>query len=289
MGLLAVLNLAPAKPAHRPVPGMIDVNVPTADPSAVERAERKARRRGGKQGEVLATAVRVVEVPDAISPAQADRFAEEAGDPKPVSDVAPRSQYKKLNARKHPKNDIYGSVENDLEIKPFLGEWSDGTPGIDFDVKAIIGKRYIVEESLGNGEIISSAKGVFHDKQQEGSIIAMPEQQVLEHEQLHVVVAARMAHAVQVFAKAAFGKSNLTQTKAERLRKLLDRIGDNAKDHANQRLHELITPGLGKNAVEKASAATHRLLSDGTVERLVRTALLDEVRLHSRALARFRT
>ena len=288
MGLLAVLNLAPAKPAHRPVPGMIDVNVPTADPSAVERAERKARRRGGRQGEVLAAAVRVVEVPDAISPTEADAFAVEDGDSKPVSDVAPRSQYTEVDARKHPKNDIYGSVETDIEVEGFLGD-RNGVPGTDWEVKAKIGKRYIVKESLGNGEMISSAKGVYHDKQREGAIIAMPEQQVREHEQLHVVVAARMAHAMQEFAIAAFGKSNLTEPKAKRLRKLLDRIGDNAKNHANQRLHELILPGLGKNAVEKASAATHRLLSDGTVERLVRTALLDEVRLHSRALGRFRT
>jgi hypothetical protein len=282
MGLLAVLNLPPTKPAPRPVPGMIDVNVPTADPASVKRAERKARRRRGEQRKVLEAALDVVDVPDAISRIDADAYAVEKGDATPVSNVAPRSQYTPVSARKQPKNDIYGSVATKIDFKGWLGT-RGGVPGTDWEAKALIGQRSIVPESIGNGQVISSAKGVLHTQQQEGQRIAMPEHHVLEHEQLHVVVAARLAHAMQEFAIAAFGKSNLGEPQAEKLEVLLERIAANAKDHANQRLHELIMPGLGRNSVKKASAATRKLLGDGTVERLVRTALLDEVRLHSRA------
>ena len=164
MGLLATLKLEPPKRAREPAPGMIDVNIPTADPKAVERAMRKARRRGPDQRAVLDAALDMAERPDAISAVDADAYAVEAGNPTPVSKVAPRSMYNAVNARMQPENESYGSVETVLEIQPYVTSASaHGNPtGVDFDAKAIVGQRRIVPSSLGNGETISAAKGVLH-------------------------------------------------------------------------------------------------------------------------------
>ena len=283
MGLLAALKLPPPKKAGGR-PGMIDVNIPTAEPKAVERAKRKADRRGKDQQAVLEAAIDMAEEPDAIGNVAADRYAAEPGNPTPVSKVAPRSMYTDVNARLLEENESYGSVSTglDMEARGAHGKQSRNT----FKVKALVGQRRIVPSSLGQGEIVSSAKGVLH-KQREGQIVTMPEQHVLEHEHLHVVAAARLAHALETFVNAAFAKAPLDDDELKRLQELLLVVNDNAKARVGNRLHELIEPE-GIRDVADAQARTRKLLGDGTVERIVRTALLDEIRLHSRAFARFR-
>lgn len=283
MGLLSALKLPPPDKA-RGRPGMIDVNMPTADPRAVDRAKRKADRRGRHQQTVLKAAIDMAEEPDAIDNVAADRYAKEPGNPAPVSKVAPRSMYDPVNPRLLEENESYGSVSTGLDMEA-LGAHGKQSRN-RFKVKALVGQRRIVPSSIGNGEIVSAAKGVLH-KQREGQIVTMAEQHVLEHEHLHVAAAARLAHALETFVNAAFATARLDDDELRRLQELLLVINDNAKAHVGNRLHELIEPKGVRDRAD-AEVRTRRLLTDGSVERIVRTALLDEIRLHSRALAKFR-
>jgi len=282
MGLLNSLGLAPAKLKPEPVPGMIDVNVPFADPAAERRARRKAARKGHAQGDVINAALASTGEPVVTTDEELDMITTEQGNNQtPVSQVAPRSVYTPVPASLLRGGEAAGSVtpKIDIHVDPTV----DGK-GVDVGATVNVTDRLIAPETLGNGELRSLKKGV--GPGQEGVTFKVPEPLVLDHEQLHVVIAARTASAIASFAAKAFA-SALDQKQRDKLDKLLSDIAEEVRQSVDGMLHDETIP-RHRLGIPKAEKAAKRLLAGNDVERAVRTALLDAVRRHSRRLAKFR-
>lgn len=276
MGLLQSLNLC--------APGNRDT---AAKPAALRRARRAVRRREGAQRAVLEAAIDAASKSGSNSPTQLDGVVIDDDNPgEPVSTMAPRDAYDDLEAGKPEDKGLPGRTRNRIDVQiEHQGIAEDPSHKTEFQVTSTVELRELAKDRLGRGERIWKQDGKGGMRQPDG--FKSPEKLVIAHEHLHLVVSAHVAARLDEFAEAAFHTTAFDEETGQALEDLLEKIADDTKEIVNHWLDRVSVPDH-PGEIRHSEKVTERLLKDGSVERQVRTALLEVVRKNARALAKFR-
>lgn len=268
---------------------------PRLDERALQRTKRRANRAPSAQREVLQAAIDVATSRSMESLAELDMIGVATSSSKDVnvSSVAKIGEYRNVEARKLELSTQGSGVGADgsgyVEYK-FLVTADPNVSGgrqesISFDVRVGIADRVVALERLGPHKVISASAGLFGAAG--GQIVTPTEQEFLNHEHGHLVVAARTARAVTLLGEQLLHDNG--DADPEQVRVVLTEIANEISDRTQAWYHGQVTPSSHReDALGQAADRTKALIAptDQRIEDAVRTNLLDVVRRRSRKLSR---
>jgi hypothetical protein len=158
---------------------------------------------------------------------------------------------------------------------------TDRAAGVKIGFTAnVVNGRFEVRAHLTEAKRVEERIGLGPDQ--------TPAALVEPHEQGHIDIGGRVAHAVERFADETFQVSKLSQLEIAELETLLSGIANSVSRKADAYLETETTPRLSSATGDKIARAEQLLKEDNfDLERVVRTALVDVVRERSAELARF--